>query len=50
MQTVCLDQGQALLHKGELKHRGVDITTGVRVILVCFFSAQRLPKAQSVTP
>ena len=34
IQTVCLEQGEALLHLGELKHRGVDITSGVRYILV----------------
>jgi len=35
-KTVKLQQGQVLVHPGELYHKGVDITNGVRCLLVCF--------------
>lgn len=35
-QTIRLQQGQVLVHPGELYHKGVDITYGVRTLLVCF--------------
>ena len=36
-QTVLLNQGEMLIHKGELKHKGVEIDSGVRIILVVSF-------------
>lgn len=35
-KTVKLQQGQVLVHPGELYHKGIDITYGVRCLLVCF--------------
>ena len=35
-KTIKLRQGQVLVHPGELYHKGIDITYGVRVLLVCF--------------
>jgi hypothetical protein len=35
-KTVRLEQGQVLIHPGELYHKGCDITNGVRALIVCF--------------
>lgn len=35
-KTIQLKKGQVLVHPGDLYHRGVDITTGVRMLMVCF--------------
>ena len=35
-KTVLLQQGQVLVHPGELYHKGREITYGVRTLLVCF--------------
>jgi len=35
-KTLGLKQGQVLVHPGDLSHKGVDITTGERMLLVCF--------------
>jgi len=35
-KTVKLQQGQVLIHPGELYHKGCEITMGVRTLLVCF--------------
>ena len=35
-KTVKMQQGQVLVHPGELYHKGIDITYGVRCLLVCF--------------
>eukprot|EP00804_Cyclotella_cryptica_P028514 CCRYP_014794-RB/>CCRYP_014794-RB protein AED:0.00 eAED:0.00 QI:1118/1/1/1/1/1/2/122/560 len=35
-KTVLLRQGQVLVHPGELYHKGIDVTYGVRCLLVCF--------------
>lgn len=35
-KTVKLKQGQVLVHPGELYHKGIDITYGIRCLLVCF--------------
>ena len=35
-KTVRLEQGQVLVHPGELYHKGCDITNGVRALIVCF--------------
>jgi len=35
-KTIKLRQGQVLVHPGELYHKGIDITYGVRCLLVCF--------------
>ncbi|KAL7469172.1 hypothetical protein ACHAXS_009423 [Conticribra weissflogii] len=35
-KTIKLQQGQVLVHPGELYHKGLDITCGVRCLLVCF--------------
>mmetsp|Transcript_12395 Transcript_12395/g.26285 ORF Transcript_12395/g.26285 Transcript_12395/m.26285 type:complete len:487 (+) Transcript_12395:177-1637(+) len=35
-KTVKLQQGQVLVNPGELYHKGLDITSGVRCLLVCF--------------
>lgn len=31
-----LRKGQVLIHPGNLYHRGVDITSGIRTLMVCF--------------
>jgi predicted 2-oxoglutarate/Fe(II)-dependent dioxygenase YbiX len=35
-KTIRLEQGQVLVHPGELYHKGIDITSGVRSLIVCF--------------
>ena len=35
-KTVKLKQGQAVIFPGELYHKGVDILSGVRTLIVCF--------------
>jgi hypothetical protein len=35
-RTIRLKKGQVLIHPGTLYHKGVDITSGVRNLLVCF--------------
>jgi hypothetical protein len=35
-QTLKLRQGQVLIHPGDLQHKGVAITSGIRILLVCF--------------
>jgi hypothetical protein len=35
-KTVRLEQGQVLVHSGELYHKGCDITEGERALIVCF--------------
>ena len=35
-KTIRLRQGQVLVHPGELYHKGIDITYGIRTLLVCF--------------
>ncbi|KAL7510479.1 hypothetical protein ACHAXN_007385 [Cyclotella atomus] len=35
-KTILLRQGQVLVHPGELYHKGLDITYGIRCLLVCF--------------
>jgi predicted 2-oxoglutarate/Fe(II)-dependent dioxygenase YbiX len=35
-KTVMLNQGQILVHPGELYHKGCDITRGSRYLIVCF--------------
>lgn len=35
-KTVRLEQGQILVHPGELYHKGCDITGGERALIVCF--------------
>lgn len=35
-KTVRLQQGQVLVHPGELYHKGCDITRGERALIVCF--------------
>jgi hypothetical protein len=35
-KTILLRQGQVLVHPGELYHMGIDISYGVRCLLVCF--------------
>lgn len=35
-KTVKLRKGQVLVHPGELYHKGVDITGGVRNMVLCF--------------
>lgn len=34
--TLKLKKGQVLVHPGNLFHAGIEITEGVRVLLVCF--------------
>lgn len=36
-QTIHLKQGEMLIHLGDLEHCGVEIKSGVRRLLVCFF-------------
>ena len=35
-KTIRLEQGQVLVHPGELYHKGCDITGGIRLLIVCF--------------
>jgi len=35
-KTVILRKGQVLIHPGNLYHRGCDITSGTRTLMVCF--------------
>lgn len=35
-KTIKLQQGQVLVHPGELYHKGVDITAGTRLLVVGF--------------
>ena len=35
-KTIKLRQGQVLIHPGKLYHKGVDIITGIRMMIVCF--------------
>jgi hypothetical protein len=35
-KTIMLRKGQVLIHPGNLYHRGVDITSGIRTLMVCF--------------
>ena len=35
-KTIKLEQGQVLVHPGELYHKGCDITQGERALIVCF--------------
>jgi hypothetical protein len=42
-ETVVLEQGEMVLHVGSLKHSGVDIKSGIRYILVSFFSCEWNP-------
>lgn len=35
-KTLKLEQGQVLIHPGELYHKGLDITSGIRYLIVCF--------------
>jgi len=35
-KTLRLRQGQVLVHPGDLFHKGVDITAGERMLIVCF--------------
>ena len=39
-QTVMLKKGEMLIHPGNLKHQGMDVSSGVRHILVAFMSSQ----------
>jgi hypothetical protein len=33
-QTIVLEQGEMIIHIGSLKHSGIDLTAGIRYILV----------------
>jgi len=35
-KTIKLRLGQVLVHPGELYHKGIDITSGIRELVVCF--------------
>jgi gentisate 1,2-dioxygenase len=35
-KTLVLRKGQVLIHPGNLYHRGVEITSGTRTLMVCF--------------
>ena len=35
-RTIKLKKGQVLIHPGDLYHKGVDIKSGIRTLLVCF--------------
>jgi hypothetical protein len=35
-RTIRLKKGQVLVHPGDLFHKGVDITSGVRTLIICF--------------
>ena len=37
-----LRKGQVLVHPGNLYHRGVDITSGTRTLMVCFMDGYDL--------
>ena len=48
-KTIMLQQGEMIIHLGSLKHSGVDITAGVRYILVAFMSCQWESEAGGVS-
>jgi hypothetical protein len=35
-----LQQGEILIHKGDLEHSGVDITSGVRRLMIAFLACE----------
>jgi hypothetical protein len=39
-KTIHLQQGEMLIHLGDLEHAGADITGGVRNLLICFFACE----------
>lgn len=39
-ETIQLQQGEMLIHLGNLEHAGQDITGGVRRLLICFFACE----------
>lgn len=39
-KTIQLQQGEMLIHLGDLEHAGADILTGVRRLLICFFACE----------
>lgn len=39
-KTIQLQQGEMLIHLGDLEHAGADITAGVRRLLICFFACE----------
>jgi hypothetical protein len=44
-RIINLKKGQVLIHPGSLYHKGVDITSGVRTLLVCFMDWFQTGKA-----
>ena len=42
-QTVLLEQGEMLIHLGDLEHAGAEITSGVRRLLVAFLACEWEP-------
>jgi hypothetical protein len=48
-KTVKLRKGQVLIHPGELYHKGLDIASGIRELVVCFldgFDPQILDRSE----
>jgi hypothetical protein len=39
-ETINLQQGEMLIHLGDLEHAGVDISSGVRRLLIAFFACE----------
>ena len=39
-RTIHLEQGEMLIHLGDLEHAGADITSGVRRLMICFLACE----------
>jgi len=46
-KTIKIDVGFVLVHPGELFHKGVDIESGRRYLLICFTDGMPLPHKDS---
>lgn len=49
-RTVILKKGQVLVHPGELYHKGVDITSGERRLVICFMDGYNPGVVDDVIP
>jgi len=49
-KTVILRKGQVLIHPGNLYHRGVDITSGNRILMVCFMDGFNMEAIDTSDP
>ena len=47
-KTIMLEQGEMIIHLGDLEHAGVEITSGVRRLLVAFIACEWKEKALNI--